>query len=223
MKKIALFTALALIGTTLGACQSEEDKVAQAQRDLRAAYAAKLEQEQTQKENAVKEQIRKYVEDTPDLYRISWKVCGDWTAPYNNGTRCSETRIPKTKGYFEPVYVWGANGVQFVNKQDFVRSFWTAGLFVKSRGCLNIGKPREEGLYNVKNFMIEKTSTTPTPQNVKVEVLSRQEKQEAVEQAFKDAEVENYAITNFGVSATTGLIPTGKNCLTLEEWKKTQS
>lgn len=223
MKKIALFTTVILISTGLGACQSDADKAAQAQRDLRAAYAAKLDEEQTQKENAVKEQIRQYVEDTPNLYRISWKVCGDYRSRLRNGVRCSETRIPKTDGYVEPVYVWAANGVQFVNKQHFVDNAWTTGLFVKSNGCLNLGKPREEGLYNVKNFMIEKTGTTPTPQNVKVEVLSRQEKQQVVEQAFKDAEVENYAITNFGVSATTGLIPTGKNCLTLEEWKKTQS
>ncbi|MBD2681916.1 MULTISPECIES: hypothetical protein [Nostoc] len=216
--KITLFTVLALIGTVLGACQSDGDKVAQTDNN----YPAKLTDVQTLKDKEVQEQIRQYVEETPDLYRISWKVCGDWNAPYKDGTRCNETRIPRTKGYFEPVYVWGANGVQFVNKQDFVRNFWTTGLFVQSTGCLILGKPREESLYNVKNFMLQKTSTTPTAENVKVEVLSKQEKQTVVEQAFKDAEVENYALTNFGVSATTGMIPTGKSCLNFEEWKKTQ-
>ncbi|HEY9803847.1 MAG TPA: hypothetical protein V6D25_26125 [Leptolyngbyaceae cyanobacterium] len=220
MKKIALFTALALIGSLLGACQSDADRVAQAERDLRAAYAAKLDEEQTQKEKAVKEQIRQYVEETPDLYRISWKVCGDYRSRLRNGVRCSETKIPKEKGYVDPVYVWAANGVQFVNKQHFVDSYWATGLFVKSKGCLNAGKPQQEQLYNVKNFTRDKTSAIPTASDVKVEVLSRAEKQQVVEQAFKDAEVENYALTNFGVSATTGLIPTGKNCLTIKEWKK---
>ncbi|MBD2730683.1 hypothetical protein H6G96_31280 [Nostoc sp. FACHB-892] len=225
MNKRKIFAALVSIGVGLylGACQSETDLVAQAENDLKQAYAAASDDEQSQKDKEVQEQIRQYVEETPNLYRITWKVCGDGNAPYKNGTRCNETKIPRTKGYFEPVYVWGANGVQFVNKQDFVRNFWTTGLFVKSRGCLNLGKPREEGLYNVKNFMLKKTGTTPTPENVKVEVLSKEEKQKVVEQAFKDAEAENYALTNFGVSATTGLIPTGKTCLTVDEWKKTQS
>lgn len=218
MNKIALFTALVLMGTALGACQSDEGRVAQAEND----YAAKLTDSESQKEKAVQEQIRQYVEDTPDLYRISWKICGDWNAPYNNGTRCNETRVPTTKGYFEPAYVWSANQAQFVNKQNFVRDAWTTGLFVKSRGCLNIGKPREESFYNVKNFMIEKTAPTPSLENVKVEVVSKQEKQKVVEQAFKDAEIENYALTNFGISTATGSIPTGKTCLTIDEWKKTQ-
>lgn len=221
MSKRKIFTALVSIGVglCLGACQSDADKVAHAEND----YGAKLTDVQSQKDKEVQEQIRQYVEETPNLYRITWKVCGDWNAPYKNGTRCNETKIPRTKGYFEPVYVWGANRVQFVNKQDFVSNFWTTGLFMKSRGCLNLGKPREEGLYNVKNFMLKKTGTTPTPENVKVEVLSKEEKQKVVKEAFKNAEVENYALTNFGVSATTGLIPTGKTCLTVDEWKKTQS
>ncbi|MBD2505538.1 hypothetical protein [Anabaena azotica] len=220
MNKIALFTALALIGSLLGACQSDADRLAQAQRDLRAAYAASLEEEQAQKEKAVKEQIRKYVEDTPDLYRISWNVCGDYSGRLHNGVRCSITKIPKEKGYVDPVYVWAANEKQFINKKGFIRGFLLSGLFVKSRGCLNVGKPREEQLYHVKDFMIKKGDATPSLENVKIEVLSRAEKQEVVEQAFRDAEVENYALTNFGVSATTGMIPTGqKSCLTPEEWK----
>ncbi|MBD2537097.1 hypothetical protein H6G97_51100 [Nostoc flagelliforme FACHB-838] len=85
------------------------------------------------------------------------------------------------------------------------------------------GKPEQEQFYNVKNFTRDKTNPVPTAANVKIEPLSKQEKQTVVELAFKDAETENYALKNFGVSATTGLIPTGKTCLTLEEWKKTQS
>lgn len=74
--KISLFTALVLIGTVLGACQSDGDKVAQTDNN----YPAKLTDVQTQKDKEVQEQIRQYVEETPDLYKISWKVCGDWNA-----------------------------------------------------------------------------------------------------------------------------------------------
>ncbi|WP_341531735.1 hypothetical protein WKK05_39150 (plasmid) [Nostoc sp. UHCC 0302] len=223
MNKIGWFATLVLIGLGLGACQSDGDKVSQADNNVKQAYAAKLTDEQSQKENEVQEQIRQYVEETPDLYRISWKVCGDYRSRLRDGVRCSETKIPKTKGYVNPVYVWAANGVQFVNKQHFVDSYWATGLFIKSKGCLNSGKPTQEQFYNVKDFTRDKTSAIPTAANVKIEALSKQEKQTVVKQAFKDAETENYAITNFGVSATTGLIPTGKDCLTLEEWKKTQS
>ncbi|MBD2517027.1 hypothetical protein H6G93_18790 [Nostoc sp. FACHB-973] len=225
MNKRKIFTALVSIGVglCLGACQSERDKVAQAENDLKQAYAAASDDEQSQKDKEVQEQIRQYVEETPNLYRITWKVCGDYRSRKRDGVRCSETKIPKTKGYVDPVYVWAANGVQFVNKQHFVNSYWATGLFVKSKGCLNSGKPEQEQFYNVKNFTRDKTNAVPTAANVKIEALSKQEKQTVVELAFKDAEVENYALTNFGVSATTGLIPTGKTCLTLEEWKKTQS
>lgn len=102
-------------------------------------------------------------------------------------------------------------------------SWLGTGLFVKSKGCLNSGKPEQEQFYNIKNFTRDKTNAVPTAANVKIEALSKQEKQTVVELAFKDAEVENYALTNFGVSATTALIPTGKTCLTVDEWKKTQS
>lgn len=221
MSKRKIFTALVSIGVglCLGACQSDADNLAQAEND----YGAKLTNVQSQKDKEVQEQIRQYVEETPNLYRITWKVCGDYRSRKRDGVRCSETKIPKTKGYVDPVYVWAANGVQFVNKQHFVNSYWTTGLFVKSKGCLNSGKPEQEQFYNVKNFTRDKTNPVPTAANVKIEALSKQSKQTVVELAFKDAEVENYALTNFGVSATTGLIPTGKTCLTLEEWKKTQS
>ncbi|MBG1266216.1 hypothetical protein [Nostoc sp. WHI] len=221
MSKRKIFTALVSIGVglCLGACQSDADNVTQAEND----YGAKLTDVQSQKDKEVQEQIRQYVEETPNLYRITWKVCGDYRSRLRDGVRCSETKIPKTKGYVDPVYIWAANGVQFVNKQHFVNSYWATGLFVKSKGCLNSGKPKQEQFYNVKNFTRDKTNAVPTAANVKIEALSKQEKQTVVEQAFKDAEVENYALTNFGVSATTGLIPTGKTCLTLEEWKKTQS
>lgn len=221
MSRRKIFTALVSIGVglCLGACQSEGDKVAQAEND----YGAKLTDVQSQKDKEVQEQIRQYVEETPNLYRVTWKVCGDYRSRLRDGVRCSETKIPKTKGYVDPVYVWAANGVQFINKQHFVNSYWATGLFVKSKGCLNSGKPEQEQFYNVKNFTRDKTNTVPTAANVKVEALSKQEKQTVVELAFKDAEVENYALKNFGVSATTGLIPTGKTCLTVDEWKKTQS
>lgn len=221
MSKRKIFTTLVSIGVALclGACQSEGDKVAQAEND----YRAKLTDVQSQKDKEVQEQIRQYVEETPNLYRITWKVCGDYRSRLRDGVRCSETKIPKTKGYVDPVYVWAANGVQFVNKQHFVNSYWATGLFVKSKGCLNSGKPEQEQFYNVKNFTRDKTNAVPTAANVKIEALSKQEKQTVVELAFKDAEVENYALKNFGVSATTALIPTGKTCLTVDEWKKTQS
>jgi hypothetical protein len=205
-RTIGSLMAVAVIALGLLSCQSEEEKAAQARKEAREAYVAKLASEQSEKEKAIQEQIRQYVEDTPDLYRISWKICGDWNAPYNGGIRCNETKTPRTRGYFEPAYVWGASGVEFVNKQNFVDNFWTTGLFIKSQGCLNSGKPKQYGLYHVKDYMRKKEAVPPSPTDVKIERLS----------------TENYTLTNFGVSATTGLIPTGKNCLILEEWKQRQ-
>ncbi|WP_225912907.1 hypothetical protein [Nostoc flagelliforme] len=86
-------------------------------------------------------------------------------------------------------------------------------MFVKSKGCLNSGKPEQEQFYNVKNFTRDKTNPVPTAANVKIEPLSKQSKQTAVELAFKDAETENYALKNFGVSATTFLNTHWKNLL----------
>jgi hypothetical protein len=118
--------------------------------------------------------------------------------------------------------VWAANGVQFVNKQHFAANFHNTGLFVKFGECLKSGKPKEEKFYHVKDFMLEKGKAAPSPINVKMEVLSKQEKQEIVQQAFNEAKTEISALNNYGVSATTGLIPTGKSCLKIEEWKTTQ-
>ncbi|WP_180277586.1 hypothetical protein [Nostoc sp. 'Peltigera malacea cyanobiont' DB3992] len=70
-------------------------------------------------------------------------------------------------------------------------------MFVKSKGCLNSGKPEQEQFYNVKNFTRDKTNPVPTAANVKIEALSKQEKQTVVELAFKDAEAENYALKKF--------------------------
>ncbi|MCL6755217.1 hypothetical protein KBT16_31290 [Nostoc sp. CCCryo 231-06] len=66
MSKRKIFTALVSIGVAicLGACQSEGDKVAQAEND----YRAKLTDVQSQKDKEVQEQIRQYVEETPNLY-----------------------------------------------------------------------------------------------------------------------------------------------------------
>ncbi|RCJ18629.1 hypothetical protein A6770_32800 [Nostoc minutum NIES-26] len=222
-KKISsLVFAVALLSLGLVSCQPSEDRVAQAEEKLKEAHTARTAVDQNNKESETDKQIREYVENTPDLYRISWKVCGDYNAPYNNGTRCNETRSPRTKGYFEPAYMWAANKAQFVNKQHFAANFHNTGLFVKSRGCLKSGKPKEEEFYHVRDFMLEKGKATPSPTDVKIEVLSKQEKQQIVQQAFNDAETEISALNNYGVSATTGLIPTGKSCLTVEEWKTTQ-
>lgn len=54
MNKIGLLIALVLIGAGNGACQSEGDKVAQAEND----YRAKLTDVQSQKDKEVQEQIR---------------------------------------------------------------------------------------------------------------------------------------------------------------------
>jgi hypothetical protein len=44
--------------------------------------------------------------------------------------------------------------------------------------------------------MLKKEAAPPSVNDVKIERLSKEEKRAMVEQAFKDAELENYTLTN---------------------------
>ncbi|MCC5623375.1 hypothetical protein LC574_19525, partial [Nostoc sp. CHAB 5715] len=90
----------------------------------------------------------------------------------------------------------------------------------KARGCLVSGTPKEQQLYVVREFLLKKGSN-PQPTDVKIEVVSKQEKEKILRNAVANAEVENATLTNFGVSSN-GLIPNGKACKTIDEWKNEQ-
>ncbi|BCL40162.1 hypothetical protein NSMS1_66090 (plasmid) [Nostoc sp. MS1] len=219
MNKIALLTSLALIGLGLGACQSDANKVAQAENELKQAYAATT----TNVQNPEDKQVQEYLESTPALYRVSWKVCGDdklsvkLKLKINKG--CNETRNEPTEGYTSPAYVWAdAKEIKFVNKRHFVDNLQYTGLFVKSRGCLNLGTPQQEKFYKVEEFTLKK-GNDPLPSNVKLELVSQQEKKQVLKEAIAQAKLENNSLTNFGVSSN-GLIPIGKACPTIEEWQE---
>ncbi|MEJ6487439.1 hypothetical protein N0Y54_40370 [Nostoc punctiforme UO1] len=220
MSKRKIFAALVSIGVglCLGACQSERDKVAQAENELKQAYAATSD-EQSPKEK----QVQEYVNSTPDLHRVSWKVCGDgklsvtMNEDLNKG--CNETKNEPAKGFFQPAYVWGpVKEVKFVNKPDLSPSLQITGLFVKSRGCVSLGKPGEENFYRVSEFTLKKANAN-LPKDSKTEVITKQEKQKILSAVIGDAESELTSLRNFGVSSN-GLLPTGSTCPTLDKWKK---
>jgi hypothetical protein len=218
MNKVGLFASLTLIGLGLWACQSDTDKVAHAENELRQAYAAT-----TNEQSPRDKQVQEYVEGTPDLHRVSWKVCGDgklnvtMNEEINKG--CNETRNKPAKGFFQPAYVWGpVKEVKFVNKPDLSPSLQITGLFVKSRGCVSLGKPGEENFYRVSEFTLKKANAN-LPKDAKTEVITKQEKQEILSAVIGNAESELTSLRNFGVSSN-GLLPTGSTCPTLDEWKK---
>ncbi|BAB78308.1 hypothetical protein ACN23B_28085 (plasmid) [Anabaena sp. FACHB-709] len=218
MNKVGLFASLTLIGLGLGACQSDADKVAQVENELRQAYAAT-----TNEQSPKDKQVQEYVEGTPDLHRVSWKVCGDgklsvtMNEEINKG--CNETRNEPAKGFFQPAYVWGpVKEVKFVNKPDLSPSLQITGLFVKSRGCVSLGQPGAENFYRVSEFTLKKASAN-LPKDAKTEVIPKQEKQEILSAVIGNAESELTSIRNFGVSSN-GLLPTGSTCPTLGEWEK---
>ncbi|WP_414756328.1 hypothetical protein [Anabaena sp. CCY 9910] len=217
MNKVGLFTSLALIGLGLGACLSDADKVAQAENELRQAYAAT-----TNEQSPRDKQVEEYVGSTPDLHRVSWKVCGDgklsvtMNEKINQG--CNETRNEPAKGFFQPAYVWGpVKEVRFVNKRHFTPSLQIVGLFAKSRGCVSLGEPGAENFYRVAEFSLEKNANLP--KEARTEVITKQEKQEILSAVIGNAESELTSIRNFGVSSN-GLLPTGSTCPTLGEWEK---
>jgi len=103
------------------------------------------------------------------------------------------------------------------------RGYQRTVLFVKSKGCLNSGKPQDEqAYYKVSDFWLKSDNNPQATTNARLEIVSKQEKEKVLAEAIKDAQKENAYLTNFGTSSN-GLIPTtAQLCLNLEEWKKTR-
>lgn len=174
------------------------------------------------KEKAEAAEVKKFVDSTPDLYRVNWKVCSDgFLDQDNNG--CKESRDVRSIGFPEAVLVWGTvQEVKFVSKRHFSHNMQSVGLFVKSKGCLLLGKPEAgEQFYKIHEFSLKKGSTLPNPDSAKIDKLSPEDKVKAIRAAIDNAETEIASLNNFGVSST-GFIPTTAKqpCLTLEKWKK---
>ncbi|MEJ1937468.1 hypothetical protein WDZ92_45315, partial [Nostoc sp. NIES-2111] len=70
----------------------------------------------------------------------------------------------------------------------------------------------------VEEFTLKK-GNDPLPSNVKLELVSQQEKKQVLKEIIAEAKSENNSLTNFGVSSN-GLMPIGKACPTIEEWQK---
>ncbi|MBD2533737.1 hypothetical protein H6G97_30955 [Nostoc flagelliforme FACHB-838] len=173
------------------------------------------------KEKAEVAEVKKFVDSTPNLYRVNWKVCSDgFLDQGNNG--CKESRDVRAKGFPEAVLVWGpVQEVKFVTKRHFSHNMQSVGLFVKSKGCLKLGKPEGgEQFYKIHEFSLKKGSNLPNPSNAKIDKLSPEDKVQAIRVAIDNAENEIASLNNFGVSSS-GFIPSAalQPCLTLEKWK----
>ncbi|MBD2303266.1 hypothetical protein H6G80_30125 [Nostoc sp. FACHB-87] len=206
--KYLLMTTIMLSTMFLSACQSPEEKAAAARQ--KQLEAAKAEEEK---------QIKSLVDSTPDLYRVFWKVCGDGKVnlkrSINNG--CDEARYPTLEGYNEPLYMWGTVGdvrvEEVPNPILHSRSWIDFSVFIKSRGCLTSGTPKNEQLYLVREFSV-KPNNPVTSSNIRVEKLSKEEKESKIrEQAGNVALLRPY--TDYG------LLP-GIDCPSYDEWKKTK-
>ncbi|QFS49530.1 hypothetical protein [Nostoc sphaeroides] len=174
------------------------------------------------KQKAEATEIKEFVDSTPDLYKVNWKVCSDgFLDQDNNG--CKESRDVRSIGFSEAVLVWGpVQEVKFVTKRHFSPNMQNVGLFVKSKGCLLLGKPEGgEQFYKIHEFSLKKGSTLPNPDSTKIDKLSPEDKVQAIRVAIDNAETEIASLNNFGVSST-GFMPTAAKqpCLTLEKWKK---
>lgn len=208
LNKSQIYMLGLLLSVGLSSCQSPEQKAANAQK------AVEAEQEQ---------KFKQFIESTPDLYKVSWKVCGDASLNLNRKINfgCDETRDIPTQGFQKPIFVWGPAGeIKFINKPSFADVSLDSTLFVKARGCLVSGAPKEQQLYVAREFLLKKGSN-PQPTDVKIEIVPKQEKEKILRDAIANAEIENASLTNFGVSSN-GLIPNGKACKTIEEWKNEQ-
>lgn len=207
LNKSQIYALALLLSLGVSSCQSPEQKAANAQK------AVEAEQEQ---------KFKQFVESTPDLYKVTWKVCVDASLNLNRKINkgCDETRDIPTQGFQAPIYVWGPAGeIKFITKPSFFADVsLDSTLFVKSRGCLASGAAKEQQLYVVREFLLKKGSN-PQPTNAKIEIVPKHEKEKILRNAVANAEIENASLTNFGVSSN-GLIPTGKACKTIEEWKK---
>lgn len=203
-KRIAL---LLIICFGLLSCQSPEEKAAEARRKVREAAIAEEEK-----------QIKTLVDTTPDLYRVFWKVCGDKTINLNRDINggCDESRHPTTKGFREPMLMWGK--VSQIKIEEDTR-FRTTGIsypvvFIKSRGCLIEGAPKEENFYKLRDFSVDENNVV-TADNIRFERLSKQEKESQIRQqvAILDA---TRGIPNFGIMGV-------RVCESFDDWKNSNS
>lgn len=209
--QIAITLAL-FVGGGIISCQSKtpEQIALEKEQELIAA-----------KEKAEVAEVKKFVDTTPDLYRVNWKVCSEgFLDRDNNG--CKESRDVRAKGFPEAVLVWGpVQEVKFVTKRNFSPNMQSVGLFVKSKGCLKLGKPEGgDQFYKIHEFSLTKGSALPNPDSAKIDKLSPEYKTKAIRVAINNAENEIASLNNFGVSST-GFMPSAalQPCLTLEKWK----
>ncbi|QFS52614.1 hypothetical protein [Nostoc sphaeroides] len=174
------------------------------------------------KQKAEATEIKEFVDSTPDLYKVNWKVCSDgFLDQDNNG--CKESRDVRSIGFSEAVLVWGpVEEVKFFTKPNFSPNLQSVGLFAKSKGCLLLGKPDGgDQFYEIHQFTLKKGATLPNPSSTKIDQLSPQDKVQAIRAAIDNAENEIASLNNFGVSSTGFMPNTAKQpCLTLEKWKK---
>ena len=206
LDKSQIYALALLLSLGVSSCQSPEQKAANARKAVEAEREQKFKQ---------------FVESTPDLYKVTWKLCGDASLNLNRKINfgCNETRDIPTQGFQAPIYVWGPAGeIKFITKPSFADVSLDSTLFVKARGCLVSGTAKQEQLYVVKEFLLKKGSN-PQSKDVKIEIVSKQEKENMLRGAVANAQLENASLTNFGVSSN-GLIPTGKACQSFDEWKK---
>ncbi|MBD2249007.1 hypothetical protein [Nostoc sp. FACHB-888] len=209
--QIAITLAL-FVGGGIISCQSKtpEQITLEKEQELIAA-----------KEKAEAAEVKKFVDTTPELYRVNWKVCSEgFLDRDNNG--CKESRDVRAKGFPEAVLVWGpVQEVKFVTKRNFSPNMQSVGLFVKSKGCLKLGKPEGgDQFYKIHEFSLTKGSALPNPDSAKIDKLSPEYKTKAIRVAINNAENEIASLNNFGVSST-GFMPSAalQPCLTLEKWK----
>lgn len=205
-------TLALLVGGGIISCQSKTPE----------QIALETEQEMiAAKQKAEAAEIKQFVDSTPDLYRVNWKVCSDgFLDRDNNG--CKESRDVRSIGFPEAVLVWGpVQEVKFVSKRNFSPNMQSVGLFVKSKGCLKLGKPEAgDQFYKIHEFSLTKGSALPNPNSAKIDKLSPEDKTKAIRVATDNAEDEITSLNNFGVSSS-GFMPTAalQPCLTLEKWK----
>lgn len=197
-KKYPIF-GLALALVTIGCQQSQASKEASALQEL--------------------------LKNTPDLYRVDWKVCGvrsiNLHRKINQG--CDETKQPTEVGFREPMYFWGtATEIKletiplplYLSKTDV-----SVHAFVKSRGCLSSGNPQDEGFYKIDSFLLDKKDM-PKEQNFTVQKLSDKEKeiwvtfQVALSAQARRAGMENISMIDLNAS---------DQCRSIEAWKKLNS
>ncbi len=209
--QIAITLAL-LVGGGIISCQSKTPEQIAKETELELIAA---------KQKAEAAEIKNFVDTTPDLYRVNWKVCSDgFLVQDNNG--CKESRDVASKGFPEAVLVWGpVQEVKFVTKRHFSPNMQSVGLFVKSKGCLLLGKPEGgDHFYKIHQFSLTKGSALPNPDSAKIDKLSSEDKTKAIRVATNNAEDEIASLNNFGVSSS-GFMPSTamQPCLTLEKWK----